>query len=287
MPGRQTLSACFVAAVLAGCTGEATTLGSISMGEGTPALEAFGPYFTDRYSTPWGQAINFDGEQSDNVVRYFIENAVYWLRDFHIDALRLDAIHGIVDRNARPFLELLAVAVERFRNESDRNVFLIAESDLNDSRFVRAREQGGYGLDAQWNDDGHHVLHVLLTGERDGYYADYADDPAERLARVLAEGFAYQGEPSPYRDGKPRGTPSGRLPPTAFVLFLQNHDQIGNRALGERLTVLADPTALEAAIALVLLCPQIPLLFMGEVVGRLFHEFAITLAVTIVISAVV
>ena len=228
-------------------------------------LAEFGPYFTDRYRTPWGQAINFDGEQSDNVVRYFIENAVYWLRDFHIDALRLDAIHGIVDRNARPFLELLAVAVERFRNESDRKVFLIAESDLNDSRIVRAREQGGYGLDAQWNDDFHHALHTLVTGERDGYYLDFGG--MDDLARSLREGYVYSGQYSEFRRRR-HGNSSRGILARQLVVFSQNHDQVGNRMLGERLSAMVDFATQKLSAAMVLFSPFLPLLFMGEEYGE-------------------
>jgi maltooligosyltrehalose trehalohydrolase len=208
-------------------------------------------FFRDDIATPWGPAIDF---RRPEVRRFFTENALYWLIEFRFDGLRFDAVHAIPEPD---WLDEMAARV-RATVEPGRHVHLVLEHDGN----VASHLAGDF--DAQWNDDGHHVLHVLLTGERDGYYADYADDPAGRLARVLAEGFAYQGEPSPHRGGKPRGTPSGALPPIAFVLFLQNHDQIGNRALGERLTVLSDPAALEAAIACVLLCPQIPLLFMGE-----------------------
>jgi maltooligosyltrehalose trehalohydrolase len=215
-------------------------------------LAAYAPqFFRDDISTPWGPAIDF---RRPEVRRFFTENALYWLMEFRFDGLRFDAVHAIPEPD---WLDEMAGHV-RATVEPHRHVHLVLEHDGNAASHLAG------DFDAQWNDDGHHVLHVLLTGEHDGYYADYADNPAGRLARVLAEGFAYQGEPSPYRGGKPRGTPSGRLLPTAFVLFLQNHDQIGNRALGERLTVLAYPAALEAAIALVLLCPQIPLLFMGE-----------------------
>jgi maltooligosyltrehalose trehalohydrolase len=207
--------------------------------------------FRDDVATPWGRAIDF---RRPEVRRFFTENALYWLIEFRLDGLRFDAVHAIA---APDWLDEMAAEV-RATIEPGRHVHLVLEHDGNVASHL-ARD-----FDAQWNDDGHHALHVLLTGERDGYYADYADDPAGRLARVLAEGFAYQGEPSRYRGGKPRGTRSGHLPPTAFVLFLQNHDQIGNRALGERLTKLAEPAALEAAIALQLLCPHIPLLFMGE-----------------------
>jgi maltooligosyltrehalose trehalohydrolase len=218
-------------------------------------LAAYAPqFFHDDISTPWGPAIDF---RRPEVRRFFTENALYWLTEFRFDGLRFDAVHAIAEPD---WLDEMAAEV-RATVERGRHVHLVLEHDGNAASHLAG------DFDAQWNDDGHHALHCLLTGEHDGYYADYADDPACRLARVLAEGFAYQGEPSRYRGGKPRGTPSRHLPPTAFVLFLQNHDQIGNRALGERLTLLTDPSALEAAITLLLLCPQIPLLFMGEEVA--------------------
>jgi len=218
-------------------------------------LASYAPqFFRDDISTPWGPAIDF---RRPEVRQFFTENALYWLMEFRFDGLRFDAVHAIPEPD---WLDEMAAQV-RATVERGRHVHLVLEHDGNAASHLAG------GFDAQWNDDGHHALHVLLTGEHDGYYRDYADDPARRLARVLAEGFAYQGEPSPHRGGKPRGTKSRHLPPSAFVLFLQNHDQIGNRALGERLTVLSDPTALEAAIALLLLCPQIPLLFMGEEVA--------------------
>ena len=207
--------------------------------------------FRDDVATPWGPALNF---RRHEVRRFFTENALYWLLEYRFDGLRLDAVHAIADAG---WLNEMAAEVRK-TVEPGRHVHLVLENDDNAAaHLVR-------GFDAQWNDDGHHILHMLLTGEREGYYEDYGDRPAERLARCLKEGFIYQGEPSPHRDGKRRGTASADLPPTAFVLFLQNHDQIGNRAFGERLTRLAHPKALEAAIALLLLCPQIPLLFMGE-----------------------
>jgi maltooligosyltrehalose trehalohydrolase len=202
-------------------------------------------------STPWGPAIDF---RRPEVRRFFTDNALYWLIEYRFDGLRFDAVHAITEAD---WLDEMAAEVRR-TVAPGRQVHLVLENDDNAAAHLAG------DFDAQWNDDGHHVLHVLLTGESAGYYQDYVDAPATRLARCLKEGFIYQGEPSPHRDGKPRGTPSAELPPTAFVLFLQNHDQIGNRAFGERLTVLADPKALEAAIALQLLCPQIPLIFMGE-----------------------
>ena len=155
-------------------------------------LGDFGPYFTDQYRSPWGQAINFDGPESDEVVRFFTENALYWLRDFHIDALRLDAIHGIVDCNAQPFLRLLAQAVHEFAEQSGRKIYLIAESDLNDVRYIQPAESGGYGLDAQWSDDFHHAVHALLTGEQSGYYLDFGG--IEHLGKAFEEGFVYSGQ---------------------------------------------------------------------------------------------
>ena len=206
--------------------------------------------FRSDVNTPWGPAIDFRRKE---VRRFFTDNALYWLIEYRFDGLRFDAVHAITEPD---WLDEMAAEVRE--QIPDRNIHLVLENDDNTVRHL-AR-----GFDAQWNDDGHHVLHLLLTGEQQGYYRDYADRPAERLARCLKEGFVYQGEPSPHRGGKPRGTASANLPPTAFVLFLQNHDQVGNRAFGERLAALAEPLALNAAVALQLLCPQIPLLFMGE-----------------------
>jgi maltooligosyltrehalose trehalohydrolase len=209
-------------------------------------------FFWEDAPTAWGSAIDF---RRPEVRRFFAENAIYWLEEFRFDGLRFDAVHAITHPD---WLDETASEI-RARLESHRSVHLVLENDDNTASHMR----GGL-FNAQWNDDAHHVLHVLLTGETSGYYAAYAPGTADKLARCLAEGFVYQGEPTPTRRGKPRGTPSADLPPTAFVTFLQNHDQIGNRALGERLTALADRRALEAAIALQLLCPQIPLIFMGE-----------------------
>jgi maltooligosyltrehalose trehalohydrolase len=210
-------------------------------------------FFRPDRKTPWGDAIDF---REPMVRRFFIENALYWIHEYRFDGLRLDAVHAIRDDE---FLPELAAEV-RDGVPAGRYVHLVVENDDNDAGLLRS------GYDAQWNDDFHHALHVLLTHETAGYYADYADGSAGALARVLGEGFVYQGEVSRHRGGA-RGTPSTGLPPTAFVSFLQNHDQIGNRAFGERLTVLAEPQALRAAIALQLLCPQIPLVFMGEEAG--------------------
>ncbi len=212
------------------------------------------PFFHADVDTPWGGAVAVDREP---VRRFFIDNALMWVNEYRIDGLRFDAVHAIDDD---AFLD--AMAREIRASTGDRPVHLVLENERNDAERLRA---GAY--DAQWNDDFHNVLHVLLTGETSAYYADFADRPAERLARCLGEGFIYQGEGSPNHDGRPRGKPSGHLPPTAFVSFLQNHDQIGNRALGERLTVLTDPARLRAATALLLVSPQIPLLFMGDEAG--------------------
>jgi maltooligosyltrehalose trehalohydrolase len=208
-------------------------------------------FFRDDVKTPWGPAIDFRRPQ---VRRFFTENALYWLMEYRFDGLRFDAVHAITEPD---WLDEMATEV-RAVVEQDRHVHLVLEHDGNVADHLRR------DFTAQWNDDGHHVLHVMLTGDSEGYYADYADRPAERLARCLAEGFVYQGEASAHRGGERRGTPSGDLSLTSFVLFLQNHDQIGNRALGDRLTATVKPAALEAAIALQLLCPQIPLIFMGE-----------------------
>ena len=222
------------------------------------------PFFSDRHRTPWGAAINFDGENSRTVRDFFIHNALYWLEEYRLDGLRLDAVHAIADDSRPDILEELA---ERVRSGPgrERHIHLILENDDNAARYLTRGPDGAPRLyDAQWNDDIHHALHVLLTGETDGYYADYADAPLAHLGRALTEGFVFQGEASPYRDGRRRGEPSRELPPTAFVSFLQTHDQIGNRAFGERLAHLARPHALKAAMTLILLAPSPPLLFMGE-----------------------
>jgi len=218
-------------------------------------LHAYASSFFDaQRHSPWGAAIDFSRPQ---VRRYFIDNAMYWLHEFRFDGLRFDAVHAVEDGS---FLDELATAV-RASVPADRHVHLVLENEHNDVRLLES------GYDAQWNDDGHNILHVLLTGEVDSYYSNYVEQPTQRLARFLSEGFAYQGEAMASLGGRLRGAPSAHLPPSAFVLFLQNHDQIGNRAMGERLTMLAEPDALDAARVLQLLCPQIPLLFMGEECG--------------------
>jgi len=226
-------------------------------------------FFTDRHHTPWGSAINFDGEEpgTRTVRDFFIHNALYWLTEYHFDGLRLDAVHAIVDDSTPGILDELADAV-RSSIEPDRHVHLVLENDRNQARYLhRTGDCQPRAYTAQWNDDIHHVLHVILTGERDGYYSDYAEHPLDRLGRCLAAGFAYQGEASRYRNGEARGEPTHDLPPTAFVSFLQNHDQIGNRAFGERITKLADQRLIRAAVEIILLAPAPPLLFMGEEFG--------------------
>ncbi|WP_256324888.1 malto-oligosyltrehalose trehalohydrolase [Nitrosomonas sp. Nm132] len=228
-------------------------------------LHLYAPqFFTERHHTLWGAAINFDGENSRIVRDFYIHNALYWLAEYHFDGLRLDAVHAILDDSRPDILETLAQAV-RATLGAERHIHLILENDHNAAHYLMRRQNGQtIHYDAQWNDDAHHAYHVLLTHERDGYYADYANQTIHHLGRCLTEGFAYQGEISAYRRGESRGEPSAQLPPTAFVAFLQNHDQIGNRAWGERLTVLAAPQALRAATILLLLSPSVPLLFMGE-----------------------
>jgi maltooligosyltrehalose trehalohydrolase len=217
-------------------------------------LPVYAPdFFKADVDTPWGGAIDFGKEP---VARFFIDNALYWLREFRFDGLRFDAVHAIAD-NA--FLDRMAQEVRAAL--PDRHVHLVLENEHNDAERLER------SYDAQWNDDFHNVLHVLLTGETHGYYRDFSETPAQKLARCLSEGFIYQGEGSPNHQGKARGKPSGHLPPIRFVSFLQNHDQIGNRAKGERLTTLADPALLRAATGLLLLSPQIPLTFMGDAVG--------------------
>jgi maltooligosyltrehalose trehalohydrolase len=228
-------------------------------------LKQYAPiFFTERHQTPWGAAINFD-DVGNRVVRdFFIHNALYWLDEYRFDGLRFDAVHAIKDDSTENILTELAVAV-RTHIAPERHVHLVLENDDNASHLL---ERDGTGrpryYTAQWNDDFHHCAHVLLTGERDGYYADYSGHSIARFGRVLAEGFAYQGDSSPHRDGRARGEPSGDLPPTAFVSFLQNHDQIGNRAFGDRLASLVEPDALKAMQTILLLSPEIPLIFMGE-----------------------
>ena len=228
-------------------------------------LADFGPYFTEHYRTPWGRALNFDGPDSDEVRRFFIENALYWIREFHIDALRLDALHAILDTSPFTFIEELARSVHDEAENLKRQVYLIGESAANDVRLIRDVPAGGYGLDAQWNDDFHHAVHVLLTGEKTGYYQDYGK--FRHLVKAFAEGFAYSGQYSAYRRRR-HGTSSEDIPARRFVVFTQNHDQVGNRAQGERLSGLVSFEKLKLAAALYLLSPFVPLVFMGEEYGE-------------------
>jgi malto-oligosyltrehalose trehalohydrolase len=216
-------------------------------------------FFTDRHKTPWGAGINYDGPNAAPVREFIIHNALYWLEEFNLDGLRLDAVHAILDDSPRHVLDELAVRARAFR----RGTHLVLENEENQARRL-TRDAGGAPLDytAQWNDDLHHVLHVAATGEQSGYYADYHHDTA-KLGRALAEGFAFQGELMEFR-GAPRGEPCGLLPPSAFVAFIQNHDQIGNRAFGDRLTSSVAEAVLRAMASVYLLLPQVPMLFMGE-----------------------
>ncbi|MDX2272754.1 MAG: malto-oligosyltrehalose trehalohydrolase [Cyanobacteriota bacterium] len=228
-------------------------------------LSQFAPYFTSKYQTPWGQAINFDDRYCDPVRAFFLENALFWLENYHIDGLRLDAIHAIYDMGCLHFLEELAQQVKAFAQQKKRLIYLIAESDLNDVKVIAPTAQGGYGLDSQWCDDFHHALHHLITGESNGYYADYRG--VEDLAKAYREGYVYSGQYSPYRSRK-HGNSSLACPGHQLVVCIQNHDQVGNRMLGERLSRLTDWQGLKLAAAALLLSPFIPMIFMGEEYGE-------------------
>lgn len=227
------------------------------------------PFFTDKHKTPWGSAINFDDDHNEVVRSYFIHNALYWLTEYNMDGLRFDAVHAIYDSSERHFLEQLAEDVRR-RVPVGRQVHLILENADNKSSLLTRTGSGQLNhFTAQWNDDFHHCLHVLSTGEREGYYSDYVAETSfastlDHLARVLTSGFAYQGDPSQHQKGEIRGEDSRALPLTAFVSFIQNHDQVGNRAFGERLAALVNPDAYRACLSVLLLSPQIPMLFMGD-----------------------
>ncbi|HEY7530674.1 MAG TPA: malto-oligosyltrehalose trehalohydrolase, partial [Gemmatimonadota bacterium] len=228
-------------------------------------LEAYGPYFTDRYRTPWGRAVNYDDAGSDEVRRYVVDNARHWIVEHHVDGLRLDAVHAIYDFGARHVLAELAEELHALGDTLGRRVLVVAESDLNDPRLVRPPARGGYGLDAQWSDDFHHAVHAALTGERAGYYGDFGG--VEPVARALASRFVYAGQRSAYR-GRRHGAPAADVPADRFVVAAQNHDQVGNRARGERLSCLVDADRLRLAAALLLLSPYVPLLFQGEEYGE-------------------
>ena len=232
-------------------------------------LQLYSPqFFRNRHRTPWGDAINFDGTESRVVRDFFIHNALYWLEEYHIDGLRLDAVHAIADDSDPDILTELARAV-RVKFRDTRQVHLVLENSDNAARYLRRdREKRAKLYDAQWNDDIHHAVHVAITGESDGYYRDYVAQPVQQLCRSLSEGFAFQGEYSEYHLGN-RGEPSSHLPPSAFISFLQNHDQIGNRPFGERIHHIAPLEKVKAAMEILLLAPSPPLLFMGE-------EFAVS-----------
>ena len=228
-------------------------------------LHSYAPqFFNPRHHTPWGAAINFDAEGSRTVRDFFVHNALFWIDEYRFDGLRLDAVHAIADDSEPDIVTEIARALREGPGR-ERQIHIVLENDRNQSRYLlRDAAFRPQQASAQWNDDVHHAVHVLVTGERDGYYEDYAARPLWYLGRALAQGFGYQGEPSPHRKGAARGEPSAHLPPAAFVSFLQTHDQVGNRALGERLCAIADPQALRAAVVCVLLAPSPPLLFMGE-----------------------
>lgn len=224
-------------------------------------LAKFAPYFTKKFSSAWGEGINFDGPESDEVRRFFCDNALMWLRDFHFDGLRLDAVHGIVDTSAIHILEQLKIEVEKLAVQLGRHLVLIPESDLNDPRLLWSRERGGYQLDAQWSDDFHHALHTVLTGELNGYYSDFG--AISDIARALRGAFVYDGRFSPYRR-RVHGRQAEGLNGHRFLGYLQNHDQVGNRALGERSGHLMSLGKLKIGAALVLTSPFLPMLFQGE-----------------------
>jgi maltooligosyltrehalose trehalohydrolase len=228
-------------------------------------LSQFGPYFSNRYRTPWGEAINFDGPDSDAVRQFFIENALFWFEQFHIDVLRLDAIHGIFDFGAFHILADLENQVELAAKRLGRELHLIAESDLNDTRVLAPLEKGGHALPGQWSDDFHHSVHTLLTHESQGYYADFGS--LEHLAKVFRDGWYYQGQYSGFRRRRHGNSPHGISRPH-FVAFSQNHDQVGNRACGDRLSTLVNFEAQKLAAGVTLLSPFVPLLFMGEEYGE-------------------
>lgn len=224
-------------------------------------LPKFGPYFTAHHKTPWGDAVNYDSDGSEQVRRYVVENALYWVREYHIDGLRLDAVQTIRDDSPRHILAEIQERVQQLGNELGRAVCVIAETDENDSRYTRPLHEGGYELDAVWSDDFHHAVHAFFTGERQGYYQDFGDP--QQMARALRDGYVFQGEHFSFWD-RPRGTSAKEVPLPANVICTQNHDQVGNRAKGERLTALIPRGARKVAAAFLLLAPHTPLLFMGQ-----------------------
>jgi maltooligosyltrehalose trehalohydrolase len=228
-------------------------------------LGSYGPFFTERYRTPWGGALNYDDAESDEVRRYFIDNALHWVTEYHLDGLRLDAVHAIFDFGARHVLEELASAVREQGRRLGREVVVIGESDLNDPRVVRPADRGGWGLDGQWSDDFHHAVHAALTGEREGYYSDFGS--VAHVAKALRDRFVYDGRYAAHRRRR-HGAPCGDVPGERFVVCIQNHDQVGNRAAGERLSALLGFEQQKLAAALMLLSPYVPMLFMGEEYGE-------------------
>lgn len=226
--------------------------------------EEFGPYSTDQYLSPWGRAMNFDGPESDHVREFFISNALHWFERYHIDGLRCDAVHAIIDNSALPFLKALRRRVSEYAISRGRPFYLFAETDLNDTKIICTGEYS-YGLDAGWCDDFHHALHALLTGERDGYYVDFG--AVWQMVKALNEGYIYSGQYSKYRK-RSFGSRSGHIPKERFIVFVQNHDQIGNRMLGERLSALAGFEGQKLAAGMLLLSPYVPLIFMGEEYGE-------------------
>lgn len=224
-------------------------------------LSRFGPYFTDHWKTPWGDAVNYDAAESDEVRAFVVDNALMWLRDYGFDGLRLDAVHAIIDSRAKHLLEQLAERVGECARECGREFILIAESDRNDPQYVRASSLGGYGLDAHWADELHHALHTVLTGERDGYYSDFGR--IEDIALALREGYVFQGQYSPFRR-RGHGRPPEGVRPEQLVVCTQNHDQVGNRAMGDRIAALMLPEKVKLMSALVMLSPFTPMLFQGE-----------------------
>ncbi len=228
-------------------------------------LRNFGPYFTDLHKTPWGEAVNYDAPGSEGVRQFVVKNALYWLSEYHMDGLRLDAVQTIHDDSSKHILAEIKENAAKFARESGREIVVMAESDENDSRLVRSAARGGYGLDAFWSDDFHHCIHTLLTGERAGYYQDFGK--VEQLARALREGYVFQGEEFAFWK-RPRGTDAREVPLPANIICIQNHDQVGNRAKGERLTSLSSFAQRQAAAALLLLAPHTPLIFMGQEFGE-------------------
>jgi maltooligosyltrehalose trehalohydrolase len=224
-------------------------------------LDTFGPYFTEKYKTPWGRALNYDDADSDEVRRFIVDNVRYWIAEYHVDALRLDAVHGIFDFSARHLLEEIASAAHDVGAALNRHVIVIGESDLNDPKLIRSASEYGYGLDAQWSDDFHHAVHALLTREKRGYYADFGEIDA--VAEALREPFVFSGQHSAHRRRK-HGASSIGMPRKRFIVAIQNHDQVGNRASGDRLAASLTPEQLRLAAALLLLSPYVPLIFMGE-----------------------